>query len=186
MTAPTGPGLWWRSDYAIPVKVTFAPSGIAPGLWWQKPDARGPSHVTDDGHWLAPVLTAEQASALTVRAERAERERDELRAESAAYRAERDEMRRWAEAAAADENATAADLREARATLDAIAALVGPGDVVERVRELAAPRPIRGGPDYVPALCAAVVYWAQEGDARPCGRPAVCLRDGAYYCEDHR
>lgn len=97
---PTGPGLWWRRDYAIPVKVTFAPSGIAPGLWWQRPDARGPSHVTDDGHWIAPVLTAEQASALTAerdsanqaarmyadrslaaheRAERAERERDELR-----------------------------------------------------------------------------------------------------------
>ena len=60
------------------------------------------------------------------------------RAESAAYRAERDQMRRWAEAAAADENANAADLREARATLDAIAALVGPGDVVERVRALVA------------------------------------------------
>ena len=47
-------------------------------------------------------------------------------------------MRRWAEAAAAAENDTAADLRAARATLDAVAALVGPGDVVERVRALVA------------------------------------------------
>ena len=77
-----------------------------------------------------------ETTALTERAERAERELDELRAESAAYRAERDQMRRWAEAAAADENANAEELREARATLDAIAALVGPGDVVERVRAL--------------------------------------------------
>ena len=50
------------------------------------------------------------------------RERDEARAEAAAYRAERDEARRWAEAAAADENDNAADLRAARATLEAVRA----------------------------------------------------------------
>ena len=113
---PTGPGWWWRRDYAIPVKVTFAPSGIAPGLWWQRPDARGPSHVTDDGHWLAPVLTPSEATALTERAERAERERDEAR--------------HWAEDAAAAENDNAADLRAARAMLEAVRAYV---DQLERI-----------------------------------------------------
>jgi len=39
---------------------------------------------------------------------------------------------------------------------------------------------LRGGPTYVPALCTA------GGDARPCGKPAVALCDGAYYCEEHK
>ena len=62
----------------------------------------------------------------------------EARAQIAALIAERDEARLWAEEAAAAENANAAELREARATLDAVAALVDGGDVVERVRELVA------------------------------------------------
>ncbi len=69
---PTGPGRWWRDDCDRPVNVTIAPYAVFPALWWQKPGARGPSRVTDDGHWLAPVLTVEQAAALTQRAERAE------------------------------------------------------------------------------------------------------------------
>lgn len=57
---------------------------------------------------------------------------------------------------------------------------------LETLRAQLASVPLRGGPTYVPALCVATVYWAQEGDARPCGKPAVALRDGAYYCEDHK
>lgn len=87
--------------------------------------------VTDDGHWLAPVLTPAEAAALTARAERAERERDELRAESAAYRAERDQMRRWAEAAAADENANAAELREVRRWFADARAAVNAGGAID-------------------------------------------------------
>lgn len=123
---PTGPGWWWLKDGGDLEAVGVFDLGINGTLalrYWVA-GVEGHRRVTDDGHWIAPVLTPDEADALTERAERAERERDEAR--------------RWAEAAAADENANAADLRAARATLDAIAALVGPGDVVERVRALVA------------------------------------------------
>lgn len=109
--APTAGGPWWRDDGdpTQPVRVTS-------DLHWRHDYERHVRPVTDDGHWIAPVLTAEQASALTARAERAERERDEAR--------------HWAEDAAAAENDNAADLRAARTTLKAVRAYV---DQLERI-----------------------------------------------------
>lgn len=75
MTAPTASGPWWRDDGdpTQPVRITA-------DLYWRRDYEKFVQPVTDDGHWLAPVLTTEQAAALTARAERAERERDEARA----------------------------------------------------------------------------------------------------------
>lgn len=67
------PGLWWRDDMAEPARITEATAWPAPGLWWQKPGMRGPSRAVNDGHWIAPVLTVEQADAIAQRAERAEK-----------------------------------------------------------------------------------------------------------------
>jgi len=88
----------------------------------------------------------------------------EARTESAAYRAERDKMRRWAEAAAADENANAADLRAIRDALTADA----PTDVPT----------ILGGPPLTLAERVAWVVrqWAEaDADSR---RLAACEAAG--------
>lgn len=72
----------------------------------------------------ALIEAADHIDALTA-------ERDEARAESAAYRAERDKMRRWAEAAAADENANAAELREVRRWFADARAAVNAGGAID-------------------------------------------------------
>lgn len=93
---PDAPGWWWREEYGDTFAVNVREFGghFGPRLLVVVDGVGIP--VTADGCWIAPVLTAEQADALT------------------------------------------RDLAEARATLDAVAALVGGGDVLERVRELVA------------------------------------------------
>lgn len=122
---PTGPGWWWR--FGAPVRVYEDGNALCFGV------ALGATPVaySDPTPWGGRCLKPTEAAALTARAERAERERDELRAESAAYRAERDQMRRWAEAAAADENANAAELREVRRWFADARAAVNAGGAID-------------------------------------------------------
>ncbi len=120
---------WWRRSATLGcleprfvVPAGLSSSGPYPATWvHHSTDDFGACRTTrlevkDDGRWLAPVLTPDEAAALTARAERAERERDEAR--------------HWAEDAAAAENDNAADLRAARATLEAVRAYV---DQLERI-----------------------------------------------------
>jgi hypothetical protein len=91
-------------------------------------------------------------------------------------------LRRVGMEAATDE--TRAHIKSA-ATRRGVSVATAAGDALEVGVKALLSRPIRGGPDYVPALCAAAVM-DYRSDPRRCGKPAVCLRDGAYYCEDHR
>jgi len=110
------PGWWWREEYGDTFAVNVREFGghFGPRLLAVVDGVGIP--VVADGCWLAPCLTPAEAAALTARAERAERERDEAR--------------HWAEDAAAAENDNAADLRAARATLEAVRAYV---DQLERI-----------------------------------------------------
>jgi len=75
---PTEPGWWWRelpSGAQVAVRISEHDElfyiGHGDGLPWP---------VTDDGRWLAPVLTPDEAATLRARAEAAEAACERMRA----------------------------------------------------------------------------------------------------------
>lgn len=68
---PTGPGWWWMRDVLEPVRVI----GHGANCRWFNEARNEFRYVTDDGRWIAPVLTPAEVA--------------ELRAELAAERGER-------------------------------------------------------------------------------------------------
>lgn len=125
---PTGPGEWWRDADGNGERIVCVLQNRSRLVWLDCDDA---IDVTDDGRWIAPVLTPAEADALRERAERAEEERDRYHdAERCAMKRPdeaiarlRDEDREW-RAAFGEPGATSeeADRRDTLAWLDHVEA----------------------------------------------------------------